>query len=174
MTAGVHFVRAIRPGKPIRWYIYAWRGGPKIRTAEQPAKPRLTRDDIAAIAAAHAEAEQRPTDTIKGLSAAWQQSPEWKACAPSTRDLWAGALTRIEAKWPDVPLSVFSTPRMTTKIVAWRDTMAATDSSVLYQSARWRSVITAPGSMALTRILSAPNALPSVRVKPMTADLAVP
>lgn len=67
---GVHIVRAARPGKQLRWYIYAWRSGPKIRVAEQPNRPSLTKEDIAAIAAAHAEAEQRPRDTVKGLCTA--------------------------------------------------------------------------------------------------------
>ncbi len=40
----------------------------------------------------------------------------------------------------------------------WRCTIASTASGVLYQSRRWRSVITAPGSMALTRMLSGPKA----------------
>lgn len=120
---GVHFVRAVRPGKPIRWYIYAWRGGPKIRVAEQPAKPRLTKEDIAAIAAAQT-ADDTPKDTIHGLSTAWQRSREWKAFAQSTRDLWGAAAGAIEAKWPKVPLRIFADPRMTPKIVKWRDEMA--------------------------------------------------
>ena len=40
----------------------------------------------------------------------------------------------------------------------WRCTTWSTDASVLYHSCRCRSVMTAPGSMALTRMLSGPNA----------------
>ena len=124
-VAGVHIVRAARAGKPIRWHIYAWRGGPKIRMAQQPLRPSLTRDDIAAIAAAHA-ADQPRRDTINGLSIAWQASPDWKALARSTRLLWGGALVRIEQKWGEVPLRLWNDPRMTAKLVGWRDSMAAT------------------------------------------------
>lgn len=123
MTAGVHFVRAARAGKPIRWYIYAWRGGPKIRIAEQPAKPRLTRKDVAAIAAAQAE-DNAPSDTIHGLSTLWQRSREWKALAASTRDTWGLCLAAIETKWGKVPLRLFGDPRMTPKLVKWRDELA--------------------------------------------------
>lgn len=123
MTAGVHFVRSVRPGKPIRWYIYAWRGGPRVDVVEQPTQPRLTRDHIAAIAAAQA-ADIAPKDTITGLSAQWTQSREWKGFASTTRDLWAGALIRIEQKWGEVPLRLFSDPRMTPKLVKWRDAIA--------------------------------------------------
>src|SRR5271166_841046 len=57
-------------------------------------------------------------------------------------------------------------------LIAWRRTIASTDSGVLYQSWRCFSVITAPGSMALTRILSAPKARASARVSPTTPALA--
>lgn len=120
---GVHFVQAKRPGKPIRWYIYAWRGGPRIRVSEQPTQPRLTKEDIAAIAAAQS-ADDTPKDTIHGLSTAWQRSREWKAFAESTRTLWGAAAGVIETKWPKVPLRIFADPRMTPKIVKWRDEMA--------------------------------------------------
>lgn len=122
---GVHFVKVARPGKPIRWYIYAWRGGPQIRVAEQPHKPALTREDLAAIAAAH-EADSAPGDTINGLSILWAASPEFKRMQPSTRDLWNLARGRIEAKWGSIPLRLFSDPRMRAKVLAWRDGMAET------------------------------------------------
>lgn len=122
-TTGVHIVKAARPGKPIRWYIYAWRGGPKIRVAEQPGRPALTREDIAAIAAAQAR-DEAPKDTIHGLSTAWQNSRVWKGYAASTRELWGDCAGRIEDKWGKVPLRLFGDPRMTPKIVKWRDEMA--------------------------------------------------
>ena len=124
-VAGVHIVRAQRDNAPLRWYIYAWRGGPKIRVAEQPARPSLTAADVAAIATAQT-ARDAPDDTIKGLSTRWQRSREWKAFAPGTRDLWGGALTAIEAKFGKVPLRVFGDPRMTSMLVKWRDEMATT------------------------------------------------
>ncbi len=125
-VAGVHFVRSVKPGKPIRWYIYAWRGGPRIRVAEQPSQPRLTKADVAAIATAQ-QASEEPADTIKGLSTRWQRSREWKAFATSTRTLWGDCCTRIEEKWGSIPLRVFGDPRTTSKIVKWRDEMADTN-----------------------------------------------
>jgi len=122
-AAGVHIVTVKRVGKPIRHYIYAWRGGPKIRVAEQPTKPKLTREDIAAIAQQQAHADQ-PKDTIHGLSTAWQRHRDWKMLAPSTQNLWGGCLGHIEDKWGNIPLRVFGDPRMTSRIVKWRDTMA--------------------------------------------------
>lgn len=123
--AGIHIVKVARPGKPTRWYIYAWRGGPAIRVHPGTDRPRLTREDIAAIAAAHA-ADRAPADTVAGLTSMWTQSREWQALAISTADLWSGALLRIEAKWGKVPLRVFADPRMTPKILKWRDDMGNT------------------------------------------------
>lgn len=122
-AAGVHFVRAARPGKPIRWYIYAWRGGPRIRVAEQPERPRLTREDISAIAAAQVQ-QEAPKDTINGLSTRWQQSREWKAFADTTRVLWGDCAGKIVTKYGTVPLRLMGDPRMTPKLVKWRDEMA--------------------------------------------------
>jgi len=125
-AAGVHYVRAKRIGKPIRWYIYAWRGGPRIRVAEQPERPRLTREDIAAIAAA--QAHQEPTrDTVHGLSTLWQQSREWKGFAESTRTLWGDCAGKIETKYGEVLLRIMGDPRMTPKLVKWRDELAHTN-----------------------------------------------
>lgn len=127
MIEGIHFVPARRAGKPTRWYIYAWRGGPQIRVAVQTTKPRLTPADVAAVAKAHGgrvEESARPKDTGRGLSAAWQSSREWKNYAPSTRKLWGDCAAKIEERWGDVPLQVLGDPRMTAKIVKWQDEMA--------------------------------------------------
>lgn len=126
MTAeGVHFVRSAKAGKPVRWYIYAWRGGPRVgEPIEQRAKPKLTPALIKAIAAAHA-ADDAPPDTVKGLSALWTASHDWKSNAESTRTTWGYSLVKIELRWGDVPLRVFGDPRMTSKIVKWRDEVAA-------------------------------------------------
>lgn len=122
----MHRVPIRRTGKPTRWYIYAWRGGPQIRVVVQPDRPGLTRSDIEAIAKALADRsaqEQRGKDTGHGLSKAWQNSREWKAYAPSTRQLWGDCAAKIEAKWGNVPLQVLGDPKMTPKIVKWRNDM---------------------------------------------------
>ena len=124
-AAGVHIVRSARAGKPIRWYIYAWRGkgAPLIRTVEQAKKPLLTAADLAAIAAALQD-RSAPDSTVGGLSTRWTASREWKAFAASTREEWFRHLIRLERKFGDIPLTVFGDPRMTAKLVKWRDAMA--------------------------------------------------
>lgn len=123
---GVHIVTARKAGKPVRHYIYAWRGGPCIRTVVGGEKPSITQDDVKAIAAALEAAKPVPKDTIAGLATSYRSSPEWKALEASTRDTWGRALDKIEAKWGEVPLRLWNNPRMVTQVVKWRDSMAET------------------------------------------------
>lgn len=125
MIEGVHFVRSARAGKPIRWYVYAYRGGPCILKSEGPKKPKLSPDSLEALRAAQT---QSPQNTIAGLIWRWTiengGSAEWKKMAPSTRRNWSGVLNLIEAKWGATPLSIWSDPRMVVKVMNWRDSVA--------------------------------------------------
>lgn len=127
MTGSAHIVRAQRAGKPLRWYIYAWRGGPAVRVAEQPRRPVLTAADHAAIAEAHRQATTLPDHLVEGAVARFRKSAYWRELAPGTRKTWGRALDAIEGKWQGVPLRVLSDPRMKVKLVAWRDSIAATN-----------------------------------------------
>lgn len=136
MIEGVHFVKNHRKGKPLRWYIYAWRGGPAIaKGVESPTKPKLGPAELKALAEALAD-ERAPRDdgllsalirklrgTIGDLMTA---SPEWRALAESTRDLWGGELDAIEKKWGETPLAVWNDARMIQKVIDWRDSRART------------------------------------------------
>lgn len=124
MTAGVHMVRSQKRGKPIRWYIYAWRGGPQIRVAEQAKRPKLTRQDIDAIAAADKDARTLPKDQVAGAAAAYRNSDYWKGLGDSTRRTWGRSLDAIEARWEKVPMRVLSDIRMIPKIAAWQEEVA--------------------------------------------------
>jgi integrase len=128
---GVHIVKTQRVNDPLRWYIYAWRGGPKIRTQIGGARPTLTRDDIAAIAAAIEKSKPQNADTMRGLIASYRSeaNPDWAALAVSTKRLWSNCLDHIMERWGDVPLNLWNNPRMVTKIMTWRDSMAKTPRS---------------------------------------------
>lgn len=130
---GVHVVRAVRPGKPIRWFIYAWRGGPCVFKSEGPSRPTIDAKTLAAIAAAH-EAERAPDPALllslirqwRSESPARPSSPEWENLAKGTKKTWGSALDQIEARWGGTPLALWSDPRMKAKVVKWRDERAAT------------------------------------------------
>lgn len=121
---GVHIVRSGRADRKA-WYIYAWRGGPLIRKADQPARPALTPQDLAAIADAARADCTAPMEKLYGLVAAFRKSEQWRAYSPGTQKTWGRALDAIEGKWAQVPTKLFGDPRMTPKIVAWRDGFAS-------------------------------------------------
>ncbi|MGZ8286655.1 MAG: hypothetical protein ACXW27_08640 [Allosphingosinicella sp.] len=131
---GVHFVKVAREGKPIRWYVYAWRGGPAIlKGVEGPRRPRLGKNEIEAINAALEESiAPRDAGLLSGLSRQWRgvvpgkASPEWKALAATTKDTWGSQLDAIEKKWGRTPLAVWNDPRMVRKVIEWRDGRADT------------------------------------------------
>jgi integrase len=127
---GIHPVRKRRVGKPDVWYIYAWRGGPCIMRAEGSRPPKLGKKELDAIAAAIDEQGKSDVTKLAGLirelSIADGGAREWKNLATSTRRTWETHLNRIEAKWGETPVKLWSNPRMTSKVVAWRDSYADT------------------------------------------------
>lgn len=123
---GLYFHPTRRPGKPIVWRVYAYRGGPLVAKREGGPKPQLTRDEAqAALDAIEAVRKPDPTRTLSVIRE-WQQSPEWGALAASTRKTWQSQLSAIEARWGAAPLSVWNDPRMRPKVMAWRNERAET------------------------------------------------
>jgi integrase len=126
LIEGVHVVRIARAPYATRWYFYAWRGGPQIRSGIGATPPRLTEDDLSKIIAAK-EAERAPDPTtLMTAIRGWRTSPEWAALSAGTKKTWGSALRLIEDKWGKTPLVVWNDPRMVARIMAWRDSRAAT------------------------------------------------
>lgn len=125
MKGEPHIVRKVLKSG-IVWYIYAWRGGPQVRRAEGPSKPRVTANDWAQISSLRNEAEARPVKTVGRALTAFRASNYWNGLAPTTRKTWGTALDQIEAKWGQFPLKALDDPRMKPKIVKWRDSMSST------------------------------------------------
>lgn len=112
MIERVHFVRTMHSGRPIRWYVYAWRGGPCIMEVESPNKPKLTEDALKLLNAALIDSRSAKPNTLVSLIRRWRpESPEWRALAPSTKETWGYSLNAIEEKWGTTPLAVWSDPR---------------------------------------------------------------
>lgn len=130
MIAGVYFVPIRRPGKPLRWYVYAWRGGPCILKVDNPTRPKLGKAEIDAISAAIEEHKRPDTSRLGSLVRELRivdgGAPEWKSLAASTRRTWSTHLNRIEDKWGETPIRLWDDRRMLGKIIAWRDSMAST------------------------------------------------
>lgn len=130
----VQIIKSARPGKPVTWYIYAWRGGPFIRKVVSPRKPTLTLADHGAIGAAAADDRRInpalllatirqwcPVDSRKDREPDDSVSPEWDALSANTKRVWRPHVDLIEARWGDKPISVWSDPRMVEKVIKWRD-----------------------------------------------------
>lgn len=128
MISGLHVVKKARTNAPPLWYIYAYRGGPQIHRHEGWKRPKLTETAVSnwlAAAEARIQRVQREPETLGDLADLWcPASPEWKKLSPGTRKTWGSALKAIEAKWAQTPLTVWNDPRMTGKVVAWRDSRA--------------------------------------------------
>src|SRR4051812_48481146 len=103
---GVHFVKAVAKDGSHRWYVYAWRGGPRIATVDGGPQPRLSREMESAVKEARARAAASD-ETTGGLVRDWRLSPEWALLAFSTKRTWSTWTARIEDKWGKVPLEVW-------------------------------------------------------------------
>ncbi len=122
MTAGLHIVSKRKAGKPLRWYVYAWRGGPLIHKAEGP-RPRITAaiTDAAAEARAVGRTDGPQAPTIMSLIKSFCAAPEFTKLAKSTQTSHNTWLKRIEDRFGDAPLSVFEDRRVRADIMDWRD-----------------------------------------------------
>lgn len=111
---GLHIVR-----KANRWYVYAWRGGPRIHKQDGP-KPVITRDMLIAADAARNET-YGIDDTLDGLIAEYEASPNYTDLRDSTKKDYRLWLTRISQRFGNAPLAAFEDRQMRGDILAWRD-----------------------------------------------------
>lgn len=122
MIDRLHIVRSVRAGKPVRWYIYAYRGGPCIAKIDGPTKPKLKRAEIEDLL----KATERQPETIGDAIRLWRANNEWKTLAATTRRTWGSQLNAIERKWGGIKLHIWNDARMVAKVVKWRDSRADT------------------------------------------------
>jgi len=122
---GLTYVTRKRPGRPILHYVYAWRGGPCILRKEGGTRPKLTAEAVAAYHEAVKATRRPPGGTLAALATDWRASPEWKAYSKDTQKQWGAKLTLVQEKWGRFPLEIFDDRRMGDKVVAWRDSLAA-------------------------------------------------
>lgn len=125
----IQFIKSARRGKPITWYVYAYKGGPLVMKATQPKKPLLTAEAHARIADAIRDANIPNPAVLHSLIHDWRLSPEWKGLASGTRRVWGAQLDLIEKRWGDKPIGVWNDARMVAKVVKWRDERASTPRS---------------------------------------------
>jgi integrase len=125
----IQFIKSARPGKPVTWYVYAYKGGPLVMKSVQPKKPALSAEAHARIAEAIQAVNSPDPRTLLSLIHDWRAAPEWKALADGTRRVWGAQLDLIDARWGNKPISVWDDQRMVGKVVKWRDERATTPRS---------------------------------------------
>lgn len=119
----IQFIKSARRGKPVTWYVYAYKGGPLIMKHVGSRRPALDSTASRKLSEALTAKELPiPSDKFRGVVRAWRRSPEWDQLADSTKKVWRTHVDRIEEKWGDAPTAVWNDPRMKAKVVQWRNT----------------------------------------------------
>jgi integrase len=116
-------IQYIRDRKGLRWYVYAFKGGPRIHVHEGARKPRrLPPEALRRLAEAEETRTAEPDHLFRHVIREWQRSEDWMGLEPSTRRTWQGHVNLIETRWGEFPFTVWNDPRMAAKVVKWRDT----------------------------------------------------
>lgn len=124
MIPGLHWVKIAKPGKPVRHYCYAWRGGPLIMKSEGGPRPKLDSAALDRLTEARRRRTESADVTMGEIIARWRKSPEWRAMAHSTRIQWGYKLDAIDRKFGSAPTRHFDDRRIRPVIMEWRDGMA--------------------------------------------------
>lgn len=117
--AGLHVVEKRRTGRPSRWYVYAWRGGPCIHTTDGP-RPTIG-PELLALAMAERGGGRTRQGTIDGLITDYEAAPEFTRLRDSTKVEYRRWLNRISARFGKAPLEAFEDRRMRAEVITWRD-----------------------------------------------------
>lgn len=121
---GLHFVRYRTASGKVRWYVYAWRGGPKIMEAYGLNKPSLTPDALSALVEAHESRTEPRRDNFDSLAVAYMSSPEYQKLSDYTRRDYRIWIDRSRLEFGRASLRLFSDLRMRGSIFEWRDKWA--------------------------------------------------
>lgn len=123
----IQFIASRRPGKPVTWFVYAYKGGPRIMKHVGPRKPKLDAEASKLLAEALAAKEVPPhIGQFRLVIRAWQSSPEWEGLEASTRKVWRSHVDLIEEEWGNAPTGIWDDGRMSSQVVIWRNKRRAT------------------------------------------------
>lgn len=106
-----------------RYYVYAWRGGPCIHTADVT-RPTITPDILDKARAARIDGKGNYADSFEAVIDAYQKSPEYDRLAQVTKDDYSRWLTRISKRFGNAPMGMMADYRMRKDILKWRDKWA--------------------------------------------------
>ena len=123
--AAPHIVTKHPPGQPVRYYCYAWRGGPLVYKREGGKKPTLA-EIMDMVVKARQDRGLNSVDqgAMRGLIVAYRASPEYQRLSATTRASWSIWLDRIEDKFGRARLGAIDDRRIRGDILEWRDKWA--------------------------------------------------
>jgi len=122
---GLHFVRTKRGPLASRWQVYAFRGGPRIMTVDQIAKPKLDTAALGKLVEARTKPATKPQgDTFTALADAYLASPEYRRLADFTKRDYRRWIDRAKDEFKGAKVKWFDDPSMRADIIAWRDKWA--------------------------------------------------
>jgi integrase len=119
VNSGLH-VTSKRLTTGVRWYVYAWRGGPCVHSCDGT-KPTISKAMLDDAAEARKEATAAPENTLARLIDDYKASPQYMGRADSTLRDYRRSLDRIGDKFGDAPLDVFEDRQIRGDILKWRD-----------------------------------------------------
>jgi len=122
---GLHIVPFKREGKQPIWYVYAFRGGPRIHSCEGQ-RPVITTALLESALEARQQHRPKRDAVLDGLIADYKSSPEFTNLRDRTQKDYRIELDKISARWGTTPLAVFEDRRMRGDILCWRDEHAET------------------------------------------------
>lgn len=129
---GLHIVKAKG-----REYIYAWRGGPRVKGV--PGTPEFQKNYNEAVA----EHRMPETGRFRSVIIAYKASADYAKLADSTKRMWGRWLERINDHFGELSIKQFDRPEKIRPIIRrWRATYAETPRAADY------------GMQVLSRVLS--------------------
>lgn len=120
---GLHWASKRLADGSLRYYYYAWRGGPKILTTDRlltTATPAL----VDAFQAAHKAARAPADGFVAGLIQRYQESPEWAALAKRTQADYRRWLDQIHDRFGTMPLEAADDRGVIKHFIAFRNKWA--------------------------------------------------
>lgn len=114
---GIHRVKKRLADGSIRVYHYAWRGGPQMQA--QPGTLAFA-EEFYALTQGRVKNEIR-TGTLASLVERYKQSQAYQVRRASTRKVYDWAISRILARYADLPIAALSETGMRSEILDWRD-----------------------------------------------------
>lgn len=122
MVTKIHPVRKRLKGGD-RWYLYAWRGGPRI-AIQDGERPVITLELIRAVEDARRGGRRAPVNTVRWMIELYKTHPQYLTLAATTKTDYNACLDRIEAEWGEHGIDLFEDVRVRSDIDEWRNRWA--------------------------------------------------